>query len=55
MSELPLPIVHSQSGLEDFIAISRYARYNPDKRRRETWSEAVARVRDMHLSHFSET
>lgn len=55
MSNLPLPKIHAQSGLEDFIAISRYARYNPEKRRRETWDEAVNRVRDMHVSHFKET
>jgi ribonucleoside-diphosphate reductase alpha chain len=46
------PVSHRQSGLQDYIAISRYARYSPGKRRRETWSEAVARVRDMHLTHY---
>ncbi|MDX2185790.1 MAG: recombinase [Opitutaceae bacterium] len=45
---------HAQNGLQDYIAISRYARYSPEKRRRETWSEAVSRVRDMHLNHFGE-
>ena len=54
MSELQQPIAHPANGLEDFIAISRYARYSPEKRRRETWSEAVGRVRDMHLSHYPE-
>lgn len=48
------PVTHAASGLEDFIAISRYARYAPEKRRRETWGEAVARVRSMHLSHYGE-
>ena len=48
------PISHSSNGLQDFIATSRYARYSPEKRRRETWAEAVARVRDMHLAHFSD-
>ena len=28
---------------EDYIAISRYARYLPDKKRRETWDETVDR------------
>jgi ribonucleoside-diphosphate reductase alpha chain len=51
----PRPVSHRQSGLQDYIAISRYARYSPSKRRRETWSEAVARVRDMHLTHYSDT
>jgi ribonucleoside-triphosphate reductase len=46
------PISHAANGLQDFIAISRYARYSPEKRRRETWAEAVARVRDMHLAHY---
>lgn len=52
MSTLPNPRVHAANGLQDFIAISRYARYLPAKRRRETWNEAVARVRDMHLAHY---
>ena len=54
MSEPTLPVVHEANGLQDFIAISRYARYSPEKRRRETWTEAVRRVRDMHLTHYSE-
>lgn len=54
MSQLPHPKVHATNGLQDFIAISRYARYLPAKRRRETWTEAVARVRDMHLSHYAD-
>lgn len=48
------PVSHRQNGLQDYIAISKYARYNPSKRRRETWSEAVARVRDMHLTHYKD-
>jgi ribonucleoside-triphosphate reductase (thioredoxin) len=54
MSTTLLPVSHPANGLQDFIAISRYARYSPEKRRRETWSEAVARVRDMHLEHYPE-
>ncbi|MDR1788888.1 MAG: recombinase [Opitutaceae bacterium] len=53
-SSLP-PVLHPQNGLQDFIAISRYARYSPEKRRRETWAEAVGRVRDMHLAHYPDT
>lgn len=49
-----LPVSHAANGLQDFIAISRYARYSPEKRRRETWSEAVRRVRDMHLTHYAD-
>ncbi len=48
------PVSHGANGLQDFIAISRYARYSPEKRRRETWAEAVRRVRDMHLAHYSD-
>ncbi len=54
MSSENLPLAHTANGLQDFIAISRYARYSPEKRRRETWSEAVRRVRDMHLSRYTE-
>ena len=52
MSHQPSPRVHAANGLQDFIAVSRYARYLPEKRRRETWDEAVARVRDMHLAYY---
>ncbi len=49
------PIRHARNGLQDYIAVSRYARYDANKRRRETWAEAVARVRDMHLGQFADT
>ncbi len=39
-------------GLQDFIFQSKYARWMEDKKRRETWSEATERVRDMHLAKF---
>jgi len=52
MSASLLPVSHAVNGLQDFIAISRYARYSPERRRRETWGEAVGRVRDMHLAQF---
>jgi ribonucleoside-triphosphate reductase (thioredoxin) len=55
MDSPALPVSHSANGLQDFIAISRYARYSPDLRRRETWAEAVDRVRDMHLAHYADT
>ncbi|MDQ5978814.1 MAG: hypothetical protein QG602_1788, partial [Verrucomicrobiota bacterium] len=54
MSHSHHPKVHASNGLQDFIAISRYARYVPEKRRRETWTEAVHRVRDMHLTHYTD-
>jgi ribonucleoside-diphosphate reductase alpha chain len=54
MDSSALPVAHSANGLQDFIAISRYARYSSDLRRRETWGEAVDRVRDMHLAHYAD-
>jgi len=49
------PVRHAQNGLEDYIAVSRYARYDAHKRRRETWREAVQRVRDMHLGNYQDS
>ncbi len=54
MSDASLPVSHAENGLQDFIAISRYARYSPEKRRRETWAESVGRVCDMHLTHYAD-
>jgi len=39
-------------GLSEYIAASKYARYSEALGRREVWSEAAARVEDMHLSRF---
>jgi B12-dependent ribonucleotide reductase, insertion domain len=52
MDSSALPISHPANGLQDFIAISRYARYSSELRRRETWAEAIGRVGDMHLTHY---
>ena len=49
------PVSHPENGLQDYIAVSRYARYDERKKRRETWAEGVARVRDMHLGHYPDT
>jgi len=35
---------------EDYIAVSRYARYMPEQQRRETWGETV----DRYVNYFSE-
>ena len=40
------------SAIQDYILASRYARYRPDLGRRETFAEAVERVRDMHLRRY---
>lgn len=39
--------------LSNFIFISKYARYDEKKKRRETWEEAVDRVLNMHLKRYS--
>ena len=40
--------------MSEYIFMNRYSRYLPHKRRRETWNEAIDRVRDMHISKFPE-
>ena len=40
------------SALSEFTFITKYANYLPNKKRRETWDEAVDRVRDMHLQRY---
>ncbi len=40
------------SAIQDYMLASRYARFVPEKGRRETFAEAVGRVRDMHLRTF---
>ncbi len=44
---------HGDSGISDYIAMSKYARYREDLSRRELWHEAAARVFDMHRERFS--
>ncbi len=42
----------SLKALQDYTFVSKYARYDKDKKRRETWDESVNRVRDMHLRKY---
>lgn len=42
------------SPYQQFIAISRYARWLDDKKRRETWPETVARYFDFFEEHLAE-
>ena len=42
----------SLSALQEYTFVSKYARYLPEKKRRENWNEAVDRVRDMHLRRY---
>ena len=39
---------------QNFIALSRYARWLPEKNRRETWEETVARYFDFMEVHLKE-
>ncbi len=39
--------------LQEYVFASRYSRYNPLVKRRETFEEAVDRVIDMHRTHFA--
>lgn len=39
--------------ISNFIFATKYARYNEELQRRETWEEAVTRVESMHLRRFS--
>jgi len=42
----------SVKALQDYTFASKYARYLPEQKRRETWAEAVDRVRDMHIKRY---
>ena len=37
---------------QQFIALSRYARYLPEEKRRETWEETVHRYIDFMSEHL---
>ena len=47
--EVGLPTNYQQ-----FIHLSRYARWNEDKKRRETWDETVARYFNFFEKHLKE-
>ena len=38
--------------LQDYTYYAKYARYNNEERRRETWHEACERVKQMHLRRY---
>ncbi|MHC4857637.1 MAG: glycyl radical enzyme family protein [Planctomycetota bacterium] len=44
----------SIKALQDYTFVSKYARYIPEKKRRETWSETVDRVKDMMLKKYAD-
>jgi len=43
----------SVRAMQDYTFVSRYARYDKDKKRRTTWEETVAIVKNMHLEKYS--
>ena len=45
---------HLPTDYQNFIALSRYARWKEDEQRRETWSETVARYFDYLTKHLKE-
>jgi ribonucleoside-diphosphate reductase alpha chain len=50
---LPTILPSDQSeAISEYVFITKYARYDQKKKRRETWDEAVDRVRDMHLQRY---
>lgn len=42
----------SLSALQDYSFVSRYARWIPEKKRRETWRESVDRVMNMMYEKY---
>lgn len=44
----------SIKSLQDYTYFSRYAHYVPSDKRRENWTEAVDRVRNMHMTKYSD-
>jgi ribonucleoside-diphosphate reductase alpha chain len=47
------PAAHADNGLQEYIGISRYCRFDEKLGRREVWPEAVARVVAMHRRRFA--
>jgi ribonucleoside-triphosphate reductase len=41
-----------KDAMSDYVFTSRYSRHIPRRRRRETWDEAVDRVKDMHIKKY---
>lgn len=42
----------SIKALQEYSFVAKYAKYNKELKRRETWSEAVNRVEKMHLNRY---
>ena len=50
-----MPSNYLPTSYQEFIHLSRYSRWLPDKERRETWDETVARYFDFFTEHLKET
>ena len=50
-----MPNNYLPTSYQEFIHLSRYSRWLPDKGRRETWDETVARYFDFFTEHLKET
>jgi ribonucleoside-triphosphate reductase len=49
-----MPNNYLPTSYQEFIHLSRYSRWLPDKERRETWNETVARYFDFFTEHLKE-
>ena len=49
-----MPNNYLPTSYQEFIHLSRYSRWLPDKERRETWDETVARYFDFFTEHLKE-
>lgn len=45
-------VVDSKSVLSDIVVFSKYAKYIPELKRRESWIEACTRTMDMHIKKY---
>jgi len=50
-----MPNNYLPTSYQEFIHLSRYSRWLPEKNRRETWDETVARYFDFFTEHLKET
>ena len=46
---------HLPTKYQEFIHLSRYSRWLPDKGRRESWTETIARYFDFFKDHLKDT
>lgn len=50
-----MPSNYLPTSYQEFIHLSRYSRWLPEKERRETWEETIARYFDFFTEHLKET